>query len=91
MGKDSTQQAQQQAGDKLRPLPVLGTREPWLMVGCSRTTWHRLVSAGHAPQPIRLPHGSPFWRVRDIEDWLASLRPDQGRWRALARRKADAS
>ena len=32
---------------------AVGTREPWLWVGVSRSAWYRLMSSGAAPAPVR--------------------------------------
>lgn len=36
----------------------------------SRTTWYELISIGYAPAPLKIGTGS-FWRVEDIEAFLA--------------------
>ena len=42
------------------------------IVPVSRSTWRRMVKAGHAPAPIKLHTGISAWRVSDLREWLAS-------------------
>ena len=42
------------------------------IVPVSRSTWRRMVKAGHAPAPIKLHTGISAWRVGDLRCWLES-------------------
>jgi predicted DNA-binding transcriptional regulator AlpA len=53
----------------------LTTRTPWLYIGLSRSGFYRLLDAGEAPQPLRLPGVRPVWRFSDLDRWIRSLRP----------------
>ncbi len=45
------------------------------LAGVGRRTWWRLVSAGQAPSPVKLPGTrSTRWRRGDIEDWIEQLK-----------------
>jgi predicted DNA-binding transcriptional regulator AlpA len=50
----------------------LVTRKPWLVVGLSRTGWYRLMSQGTTPPPVAVA-GARYWRVADLEAWVANL------------------
>jgi predicted DNA-binding transcriptional regulator AlpA len=54
----------------------LTTRKPWELVGVSRTYWYRLMGSGRAPAPVSFG-GARYWRVADLEAWLAGLKPVQ--------------
>jgi predicted DNA-binding transcriptional regulator AlpA len=54
-----------------RPLLV---RQPWLVVGLSKSAWYRLASADRTPKPVRLPGSRPLYRLSDLQDWVTSLR-----------------
>jgi hypothetical protein len=55
------------------PHPVLTTREPWRVLGLSRSGWFRLRCAGLAPRPLDLPGVRPTYRVSDLMRWLDAL------------------
>jgi predicted DNA-binding transcriptional regulator AlpA len=59
------------AGPTARPLT---TREPWAYAGLSKSGFYRLMSAGQAPQPLRLPGVRPVWRFSDLDRWIKSLK-----------------
>ena len=57
----------------VRPL-LLDAREASMLCGVSLRSWHRLVSSGDVPQPVRIGHGRLVrWRRADLEDWVAGL------------------
>lgn len=45
----------------------------------STATWWRLVSAGHAPAPIKLGPGVTAWRLSDLEAWEQKQAGKEGR------------
>ncbi len=65
----------------------LATTRPWEWLDMSRSTWYELLDRGIAPPAIQLPAGKRFWRVADLEKWLAAFKADGGRWRSRARRE----
>jgi predicted DNA-binding transcriptional regulator AlpA len=49
------------------------TRTPWTYLGVSRSAFFRLMSAGAAPLPLRLPGTRHVWRLTDLDRWLAKV------------------
>jgi len=45
------------------------------LVGCSRTTWWRLIRNGTAPKPHRISAGCVGWMVSDIAAFQTSRAP----------------
>lgn len=41
------------------------------LYGVSPATWHRMVSAGRTPAPVRPSPGSVRWRVADLHEHIA--------------------
>ena len=58
------------------------TRSPWLYCGVSRSFWYQLQTQEKVPPPIRLSGGLRFWRLSDLDKWLASLKPTYRRRQA---------
>lgn len=50
----------------------LTTRTPWRVVGISRMSWHRLLSAGAAPLPIDVGLARGVYLVAHLVAWLES-------------------
>jgi prophage regulatory protein len=55
--------------DSLREL--LSAEEAATMAGVAKRSWWRYVSAGRAPQPVRLG-GSVRWRRSELAGWIAA-------------------
>jgi predicted DNA-binding transcriptional regulator AlpA len=55
--------------DSLREL--LSAAEAATMAGVAKRSWWRYVSAGRAPQPVRLG-GSVRWRRSELAEWIAA-------------------
>jgi predicted DNA-binding transcriptional regulator AlpA len=75
------------------PAPAVGlmTGKPWEVCGLSRSAFYRLVAAGEAPAPIRLPGARPCWRLADLRRWVEGLRPSRRRRKPAARAGDDES
>lgn len=54
--------------------PLL-TRQPWLIVGISRSAFYRLLAADQAPRPLAVPGSGRVWRVSDLERWVGTMKP----------------
>jgi predicted DNA-binding transcriptional regulator AlpA len=55
---------------------VMVTRRPWSVIGVSRTCWYRMMGANQTPPPVSVG-GVRYWRVADLEKWIAEL-PERG-------------
>lgn len=61
------------------PLPQSTAPEPLLvdakqaaqLYGVSPATWHRMVSAGRTPAPVRPSPGTVRWRLSDLRGHIA--------------------
>jgi prophage regulatory protein len=50
---------------------LLSAAEAATMAGVAKRSWWRYVSAGRAPQPVRLG-GSVRWRRSELAEWIAA-------------------
>jgi len=66
----------------LSPL-LLDARQAAALIGVSPATWHRMVSAGKTPSPIKLSAGCVRWRVSDLESWISHGCLDRKAWLSL--------
>lgn len=58
------------------------------MISVSPATWHRMVSAGKTPAPIRLSPGCVRFDADELRRWVTARRPDgtlpdRKEWEAL--------
>lgn len=65
----------------LAPLMV-SAADAAALIGVSPATWHRMVSAGKTPAPVKLSAGCVRWRVSDLESWIKAGCPDRQTWLA---------
>ena len=61
---------------------LVNARTAARLMDLSPATWHRLVSAGKTPAPVRLTPGTVRWRRSDLESWIAAGCPDRAEWEA---------
>jgi predicted DNA-binding transcriptional regulator AlpA len=66
---------------------LLRARDAARLCGVSPATWHRLVSAGKTPAPVRLA-GAVRWRRDELSDWIAAGCPGRREWEALRAAKS---
>lgn len=71
---------------QLVPLMV-DAKQAAAITSVSVATWHRMVSAGKTPAPVKLSAGCVRWRVADLEDWIEKGCPDRQTW--LANKEED--
>jgi predicted DNA-binding transcriptional regulator AlpA len=55
----------------------------------SVASWHRMVSAGRCPAPLRLSPGCVRWRAEELRDWIAAGCPPRQGWEALRAAQRD--
>jgi prophage regulatory protein len=70
------------ADTPLSPL-LLTARQAAALCGVSLATWHRMVSAGRCPAPLRLSPGCVRWRREDLAEWIRLGCPPRREWEAL--------
>ena len=70
-----------------RPPLAVGASEAARLSGVSRSTWHKLVSAGGAPPPTRIGRRT-VWHVATLDRWLALGCPSAERLRAMQQDQA---
>jgi hypothetical protein len=58
---------------------LLTQEEAWGFLGVSRSAWFRLRSADKLPAPVEIPGVGQRWRRRDLEGFVAKLRPSRRR------------
>ncbi len=49
---------------------LLNVKEVSALLGVSRTTLHRLVSAGNFPKPVRVGKRASRWRQSEVLVWM---------------------
>jgi predicted DNA-binding transcriptional regulator AlpA len=77
-----------EAGRSTSPL-LLTARQAAAMCGVSLATWHRMVSAGRCPAPLRLSRGCVRWRAGELAEWVGVGCPPRREFEA--RRAAQAN
>jgi predicted DNA-binding transcriptional regulator AlpA len=61
---------------------LLTARQAAAMCGVSLATWHRMVSAGRCPAPLRLSRGCVRWRAGELAEWVAAGCPPRREFEA---------
>ena len=68
--------------DKRDPTPLLVTaKQAAAMCGRSIRTWRSWDAGGRIPKPVRIGRAT-FWRVTELETWVASGCPSRQKWEA---------
>jgi predicted DNA-binding transcriptional regulator AlpA len=62
---------------------MMDARDAATLIGVSPATWHRMVSAGKTPAPVKLSAGCVRWRVADLRSWIDAGCPDRQTWLSL--------
>jgi predicted DNA-binding transcriptional regulator AlpA len=70
------------ARSAIEPL-LLPAKQAAVLCGMSAASWHRKVSAGLAPAPLRIGPGCVRWRRSELEDWVRASCPDRRTWVAM--------
>ncbi len=65
------------------PLLMIPADGAAALIGVSPATWHRMVSAGRTPAPVKLSAGCVRWRVADLHSWINEGCPDRQTWLTL--------
>ena len=50
----------------------LATARPWVLLGISRSQWHKLKAQGRTPPPVYLGSRRPVYVVAELAAWLAA-------------------
>jgi predicted DNA-binding transcriptional regulator AlpA len=66
----------------LAPL-LCNAKQAAVLCGVSKATWHRMVSAGRTPAPLRLSGGCVRWRVSELREWTEIGCPGREEWLAI--------
>jgi excisionase family DNA binding protein len=61
---------------------TLDARGAAQLVGCSRSTWLQLASAGRTPAGVKLGR-LRRWSTSELSDWIAAGAPPRSRWEAM--------
>lgn len=69
-------------GDNPEPL-LVDARQAAQLYGVSPATWHRMVSAGRTPAPVRPSPGTVRWRLSDLREHIALGCPGRKEFEAL--------
>lgn len=65
---------------KANPTPqLLDQSEAARYCGLARSSWFRLRSEGKLPPPVAVAGTGLKWRRRDLDEWLARLKPRRGK------------
>jgi len=62
---------------------LLDAKQAAALISVSPATWHRMVSSGKVPAPVKLSAGCVRWRGADLESWIAEGCPVRKTWQAL--------
>lgn len=54
------------------PVQLVGQADVARLFGCSRENVGKLVASGHAPQPVAVRDGAPFWTEEIVLLWKAA-------------------
>ena len=66
------------------PDPLLvDAKQAAQLYGVSPATWHRMVSAGRTPAPVRPSPGTVRWRLSDLREHIALGCPGRKEFDAL--------
>jgi predicted DNA-binding transcriptional regulator AlpA len=64
---------------------LLAARQAAALYAVSLATWHRWVSAGRVPAPVRIG-ATVRWRAEELRAHIAAGCPDRRAWEALRRK-----